>query len=179
MKSVDRKYLTAWTGKLSARFVLLTNELPRIADASGALASRFIILTLTESFYGREEPGLTDKLLREMPGILNWAIIGWQRLTERGHFIQPASSVEAMRELEDLGSPIGAFIHDMCIIVPGEEVVCADLFDAWKDWCKEHGREHSGTSQSFGRDLRAAVAGLKSISHEPTPAACENTLAFR
>ncbi len=157
--TIDRKYLTPWTGKLAARFVLLTNELPRIADTSGALASRFIILTMKESFYGREDPGLTDKLLREMPGILNWAIIGWQRLTKRGHFVQPASSVEAMRELEDLGSPIGAFIRDMCII--GGEVACSELFEAWQTWCKDHGREHPGTSQNFGRGLRAAVPGLK------------------
>lgn len=161
--TIDRKYLPPWTGKLAARVVLLTNELPRIADASGALASRFIILTLTESFYGREDPGLTGKLLHELPGILNWAITGWQRLTERGHFVQPASSVEAMRELEDLGSPIGAFIRDRCVIAPGEEVALADLFETWKTWCKDHGREHPGTSQSLGRDLRAAVAGLKMI----------------
>jgi putative DNA primase/helicase len=159
--TIDRKYLPSWNGKLSARFVLLSNELPRIADASGALASRFIILTMTESFYGREDPDLTDKLLREMPGILNWAIAGWQRLAERGHFVQPASSVEAMHELENLGSPIGAFIRDRCIVAPGEEVACADLFGAWQSWCTDHGREHPGTSQSFGRDLRAAVPGLK------------------
>ncbi len=116
---------------------------------------------LTESFFGREDPGLTNKLLREMPGILNWAIIGWRRHIERGHFVQPVSSVEAMRELEDLGSPIGAFIRDMCVVVPGEEVECSDLFETWKRWCKDHGRDHPGTSQSFGRDLRAAVPGLK------------------
>ena len=163
LKTVDRKYLTPWTGKLTARFVLLTNELPRIADASGAFASRFIILTLTESFYDREDPSLTEKLLREMPGILNWAIFGRQRFTERGHFVQPASSVEAMSELEDLASPIGAFIHDMCISAPGEEVECDTLFVAWKTWCQDHGRDHPGTSQSFGRDLRAAVPSRKIV----------------
>ena len=61
-------------GKLETRFVILTNELPRLTDASGALASRFITLVLTESFYGREDLGLTDKLAGELPGILNWAL---------------------------------------------------------------------------------------------------------
>jgi hypothetical protein len=32
---------------LATRFMIMTNELPRIADASGALASRFIVLTLS------------------------------------------------------------------------------------------------------------------------------------
>ena len=42
--TIDRKYRDAWTGRLGVRFLVLTNELPRLADASGALASRFIVL---------------------------------------------------------------------------------------------------------------------------------------
>ena len=44
-----------------------------------------ILLRQTKSFYGKEDPGLTDKLLAELPSILLWAIQGWQRLRERGH----------------------------------------------------------------------------------------------
>src|SRR5262249_23877058 len=51
--SIPRKFLGDWTGKLATRFVLMTNELPKIEDQSGALSSRFLILALTQSFYGR------------------------------------------------------------------------------------------------------------------------------
>ena len=44
--SIPRKFLPDWNGKLTTRFLLMTNELPRIEDASGALASRFLVLTL-------------------------------------------------------------------------------------------------------------------------------------
>src|SRR5690606_10081655 len=40
--TIDRKHQSAWTGRLSVRFVIMSNELPRLTDASGALASRFI-----------------------------------------------------------------------------------------------------------------------------------------
>ena len=50
--------------------MLLSNELPKLADASGALAERFLILTLKESFLGREDVDLTDKLTTDMGGIL-------------------------------------------------------------------------------------------------------------
>ena len=59
--TIDRKYAPAWTGRLHTRFLILSNELPRLADASGALAGRFILLSLTESFYGREDQGLTGQ----------------------------------------------------------------------------------------------------------------------
>ena len=51
--TVDRKNLQPITLRLLARLMILTNELPKLADASGALASRFIVLMLRESFYGR------------------------------------------------------------------------------------------------------------------------------
>ncbi len=160
--TVDRKHRDPLTTRLPTRFMLLTNELPRLADPSGALASRFILLTLTKSWYGREDHELTDRLLAELPGVLNWAIDGWVNLQERGHFVQPESSAEAIRDLEELGSPIGAFIRDRCIVQPGQTVECGVLFEAWKLWCAEQGRDRPGTRQSFGRDLRAAVPGLRS-----------------
>jgi hypothetical protein len=41
--SIPRKYLSAVEIKLLARLLILSNELPRLKDASGALASRFIM----------------------------------------------------------------------------------------------------------------------------------------
>src|SRR5258707_5803720 len=40
--TVDRKFMPAWTGRMATRFVVLSNELPRLSDASGALAARLI-----------------------------------------------------------------------------------------------------------------------------------------
>jgi putative DNA primase/helicase len=159
--TIDRKYSPAWTGQLQTRFVIISNELPRVADASGALASRFIVLLLSNSFYGKEDQALTGKLLMELPGILNWAIQGWHRLTNFSYFQQPSSAVEAVQELEDLGSPIGTFIREKC--EKGAFEISVDwLFQGWCEWCRDQGRDHPGTKQSFGRDLRAACPGLTS-----------------
>ena len=158
--TIDRKYQGAWTGRLPTRFLILTNELPRLADASGALTGRLVVLTLRQSFYGNEDQGLTERLLTERPAILNWAMAGRDRLAARGHFIQPASSRQAIEALEDLGSPIGAFLRARCVVDAGRCVECSRLFDAWKGWCEHQGRDNVGTVQGFGRDLRAAVPGL-------------------
>jgi putative DNA primase/helicase len=165
LQTIDRKYKEPWTGRLAVRFMILTNELPRIADASTALPSRFIILPLSKSFLGKEDHGLTDRLLEELPGILNWALDGWSRLNARGRFVQPKSGNELIQELEDLASPVGTFVRECCSVAPGAQVQCSALFEAWETWCNAQGREHPGTAQSFGRDLRAAVPGLKVIQH--------------
>ncbi len=161
IQTVHRKFLDAWTGRLSVRFLIMTNELPRLADASGALASRFILLMMEQSFYGREDLGLGARVLLELPGILKWALEGYRRLRDRGYFIQPDSAREAIADLEALGSPIKAFIGECCIIKPGLQCAPVVLFDAWKTWCTRQGRKEPGTLQNFGRDLRAAVPGVK------------------
>jgi putative DNA primase/helicase len=161
MLTIDRKYLPAWTGQLPTRFVILTNELPKLHDTSGALASRFIVLCLTKSFFGKEDLGLTHSLLAELPGVLIWAMEGRDRLAKRGHFIQPASAKQAVQELADLASPIGAFLRERCILAAGYAVECGQLFEVWCAWCRDNGRDHPGTTQTFGRDLRAAVPDLE------------------
>jgi putative DNA primase/helicase len=160
---VDRKGIAATTVRLYARFLLLTNELPRLADASGALASRFVTLVMTESFLGKEDPGLTARLLRELPGVLLWAIEGWRRLRARGYFLPPASSAQAAQDLADLGSPISAFIREECTVEPAAEVGVACIYQRWQTWCIRQGITHVGSAQTFGRDLRAAVPGLQDV----------------
>lgn len=161
IQTVARKNRTDWVGYLPVRFMLLTNELPRLQDQSGALASRFLILPMRKSFYGREDHGLFDRLAAELPGILNWALDGYERLQERGRFAQPACAATAIRELEDLSSPVGAFVRDCCDVGPEYDVTCDAIFAKWKSWCEAQGREHAGNMASFGRDLRSVIPGLE------------------
>ena len=74
------------------------------------------MLILRNSFYGKEDHELTDKLAMELPGILNWSLRGLDRLRARGYFRMPQSSTDAIHQLEDLASPITAFLRDWCII---------------------------------------------------------------
>lgn len=155
--TVDRKHVDSVTVKLSTRFTILTNELPRLGDASGALAGRLILLPLKRSWYGQEDHRLFERLRGELPGILLWAIEGWCRLRERGRFVQPASGAELLEDMEDLGSPVGAFVRERCVIGERFKVEKAELYREWRSWCEEHGRKEPGNEGSFGRDLRAAA----------------------
>lgn len=154
--TIDRKNLKAWTGKLSARFVLLTNELPHLGDSSGALASRFVILETTKSFYGREDLTLTSKLVSELPAIFKWALEGRERLAARGHFTQPESARATYEELDELNSPVSTFFVDRCELMKGEKAACMQVFDAWRDWCGLNGRDNHWSAANFARSLRAA-----------------------
>jgi putative DNA primase/helicase len=158
--SVDRKFRQAWIGRLPTRLAILTNELPALTDGSGALASRFLVLLLTKSFYDQEDPSLTRKLIAELPGILHWAIEGYRSLNRRGHFIQPQSALEARDDIEDIASPVKAFIRHCCKVAPGEEVLIDSLWAQFKAWAEQEGRD-PGSKAWFGRNLMSAAPGVR------------------
>ncbi|MGD1237284.1 DNA primase family protein [Mycobacterium seoulense] len=159
--TVDRKFRDPWTGKLPTRFVILTNELPRFRDSSGAIANRLLILRMTKSFLGHEDRTLEPRLRgRELPAILAWALEGLDRLTRTGKFTEPQSSRDAANLMMDLASPVSAFVRDRCIRKPSEGVLRDTLYEAWKAWAEENGHK-PGAKATFGRDLRAVVPELR------------------
>ncbi|MGH7179424.1 MAG: phage/plasmid primase, P4 family [Tepidisphaeraceae bacterium] len=158
--TIDRKNREAVTLKLNTRIMLLTNELPKLVDASGALSNRFLILSLRKSYLGAEDTTLTNRLLDELPGIAYWALEGLTRLQDEKRFTVPAASDAIRQELSDLASPVSAFLRDCCKVRPGLSVSVTNAFIAWQIWCGEQGRREHGTAATFGRDLRSAVPGL-------------------
>ena len=164
-QAIDRKHQTSWTGRLPTRFVLISNELPRLRDASRALSGRLVLLRFTRSFYGQEDLGLSARLMGELPGILLWALEGWRRLQARGRFEQPASGLPLLESMDELASPVAAFLEDCCVVDAHASVPSSDLYDAWRGWCRRHGRDAVGDEQAFGRDLHAAIPGLVKRRH--------------
>jgi putative DNA primase/helicase len=160
-QTIDRKNLKPVTTKLQTRFTIISNEIPRLNDSSGAFAARFVVLRLSESFYGREDTKLTEILLEERSGILLWAIEGWRRLRDRGHFLQPQSGADVREVMDDLSSPMLAFIRECCVIGDSNIVRVSELYAAWQEWCRASGRDTTTTEQTFGRDLLAAVPRLR------------------
>lgn len=140
---------------------MLSNELPAFEDASATIASRFIILMFRRSFYGQENPRLTDELLVEAPGIFNWALEGLDRLVNRGRFVQPASSASAIRHLEDLASPVSAFLRDRCTLAPDGTASKDAVWAAWKEWAEDAGIKKA-TKDVLVRDLRAVDPSITS-----------------
>lgn len=159
--TIDRKNMTAWSGKMAIRFVLASNELPAFSDASAALANRFLPFKFNTSFLGKEDHGLTARLLKELPGIVIWALDGLGRLNQRGYFQRPTSADELAADLVDQTSPIRAFVQEHCVISEHAQADRDELFKAWKTWCEAQGRDHAGTKVSFGRQLSAAFPGIK------------------
>ena len=158
--TIDRKYLPAWTGRLPTRILILTNELPRLADASGALASRFVTLVMTKSFYEQEDLGLASRLLAELPSILNWALEGGIAWNAAATLYPPHRLPKLHVNLKTLARPLAHFSATVAKS-PRTKRRGRSLFSKMADLERHQGRDRPSTAQSFGRDLRAALPGLR------------------
>jgi len=78
-----------------------------------------------------------------------------QRLHLRGRFVQPASGQDELKDATSLINPIGSFLNDQCVIGPDLRASVSDLYEAWKHWCQQNGREHPGDLPGFSRSLKA------------------------
>lgn len=164
--SINRKNKSYWEGRLKVRFVICTNVVPMVSDASGAIASRFVALVMKHSFLGKENHRLQEDLSEEMPGILNWAIEGLRQLEACGRIESPASARETLNELDELSSPVKAFVSERCRTGPSFRIPTLSLYEAWRHWNHEKGRDHISSDAVFGRDLRAAVSTVIKKSYD-------------
>lgn len=159
--TVNRKFLLPLTVQLPTRIIMMSNELPDMRDSSGALAKRYLVLTLKNSWLGKEDISLSTRLQAELPGILLWALQGLTLLQQRGYFVQPASSKQTIEELEAMTSPIKAFIAEMCEIKPHASIAVSDLYNTWRIWCVNTGYPHPGNVQTFGKNIRSAFPDIE------------------
>jgi len=160
---IPRKHKDDWTGKINARIMIVSNELPVFGDASGALAGRYVVLHTPDSFYGREDMTLTDALLQELPGVLNWALTGLDRLRAGDRLRTPEAAAELLAEMDYLGSPVKAFVSERCILGPTSDadmILKQDLWNEYRAWHVASGIQGHPLSEAiFARSVNTCYPG--------------------
>lgn len=160
--NVPRKGITDWSGKLGVRFLMATNRIPSFMDSSGALAQRLLVLSFDQSFAGQEDGSVEERLMAELPGILNWSLDGLDSLLEAGKFTAPddaSASQRARRHMSEQFSPIKEFLNEYAKPDPDGEVEKSALFGFYRSWCNENGRRPLASNQ-FSADLQSIVPGV-------------------
>ena len=163
--NISRKYLDDKQARLSVRLVLMSNMEVTLPDQSGALRRRLFPLVFTKNFEGREDVTLHDKLMAELPGILNWALAGLRRLEERRDattgrqvgFVLTTEGRKMVNNIARRGSPVHSFLREACTLRADGQTPKARLFDAFEQWYREGaGVEAHHTEEMFARELHVA-----------------------
>ena len=112
------------------------NHRPTIHDTDHGIWRRVRLFPFEVQIPEAErDPHLVGKLKAELPGILNWAILGCLAWREQGLGMAEASVVakEDYRIGED---ELGTFISEMCVVEPGRQIACCELYQAYRAWAE-------------------------------------------
>ena len=153
----ERKFEPSFNFKPYVRIFASTNKLPRLQDHSDGFERRAMFITFNRKFEESEQDKQRKtKLLAELPGILNWAIDGLQRLMQRGHFVIPPSSKLALDQYRLSSDPIRQFAEEFLHQTQNaaEEIASGSLYDLYRDWNSANGYKLLA-SNSFAERLIA------------------------
>ncbi len=120
-----------------AKFWLAVNVHPEVSGADDGIYRRVRVVPFNAAFKPSEmDKGLPAKLKAEAPGILAWAVRGFQRWRDRGFLLEPPAVTQASSDYRAQMDITGAFITDCCAVSPEETVPVGGLFDAYLGWCR-------------------------------------------
>jgi len=170
--TVERKNEDDWVGRLNARFVIMSNEIPRFVDASGAIGTRFVGFQLVKSFKGREDRQLPTRLQGEMSGIFNWVLAGLVRLQDNAEvFTEPRTQLEMIEAVEDVAAPVATFLRDEFTITGSELDVVprTEVYNKYRIWCADNGYSPTNADGLGNRVNAAAIEGVRSENMRNPP----------
>ena len=140
MVQADQKFKSPITFRPIAKHIFSMNEIPVITDRTFAMSRRLLIVKFNQTFTGkRADKRLEGKLIPELPGILNWCLVGLSRVLDREEIFESKSSVKDKQNFMRSINPVLTFVDDDCLLRDDCETGKTALYRAYVDYCKEAG----------------------------------------
>lgn len=102
---------------------------------------------------------LTEKLLGEINGILNWCLIGWKRYQSEGIKVPDIIKNESKAYRDDMDL-LAQWKNECVIEKVGSKVTAITLYQSYKDWAAINGYQPL-TRNSFGRNAKRLLGEPK------------------
>jgi len=136
---VDRKYRDPVSFSNQAVMVFSCNELPDLGGKTYSIQRRLILIPFRKTFSGKDaDKELTDKLTTpmEIPGLINRALIGYQRLLKQDDFTVPAESKLLLTDYLEATDSVAMFIKERVHKIESGRVSKAGLYDEYVEFCR-------------------------------------------
>ena len=142
---IERKSVQGWSETINAKYFMSCNKKPRFVDPTKGVWRRLKLLKF-EAFIDERQADsqLPTKLItQELPGIINWAVAGLQRLYQQNGFTQSEVLRNDLSEYQIDSDSVALFVQDF--MRPALGASASAWFDirpfhkAYKDRCLESG----------------------------------------
>jgi len=150
----ERKRKDPFMFEPTAKHLYAANELPATETDDEAFYRRILLVPFPETIPEAErDKHLDDKLQDELPGVLNWAIEGLQRLLANGGFTGDRSPGRTQDTWQKWSDSVSRF-KDAAIDEGGSDAIAkSKLYAAYLEFCRQEGIP-SDTQHSLTRGLK-------------------------
>lgn len=135
--TANPKYKAPFDFQPYAKFAFATNGLPMVDDISNGVFRRLMVISLNNSFVGRENWGLTAELIKEMPGIIQWAHNGLRRLVKNRSFTSVPSNIVELQEYRRAINSLQSFHDEQLSMYEGQEISFSEFYRSYTSYCLE------------------------------------------
>jgi P4 family phage/plasmid primase-like protien len=144
---------------------MATNHKPIVRGTDRGIWRRLKLIPFTVTIPDSEQDKhLQDKLLVELPGILNWAVKGCL-LWQKNGLWAPKEVMAATEGYRTENDVLQMFIDDRCVVNPLAKTKSSDLYGGYIDWSKANGerevpqRQFCNAMQDRGFETKRAKSG--------------------
>lgn len=185
--SAPRKFLTRVHFVNYAKMIFSANELPDTPDATEAFFLRWVVIDFPFTFLSEKEikqktnptnckladKSIIDKISKdeELSGLLNWALIGLERLLKNGDFSYGKGAEEVRKHWLRKSSSAIAFIQDCLVVEYGRLITLQDLNTAYWMYCRDHNLDlesNKDLKEKLTKRLPVMQKRVPAISGNPT-----------
>jgi putative DNA primase/helicase len=99
----------------------------------------------------QQDKRLANRLISELPGILQWAMQGLIEWKEKG-LVPPASVLQSTKKYREDNNTVGQWIESACFLDPQIRTSMKDLHDSYCSWCDDSSLDPLHNTL-FGKEL--------------------------
>lgn len=156
------------TSRIFKGFIIIAcNDLPYIADDKGEhIYRRMYIIPCTHTIEEKErDPDILDKMIKELPAIVNWAIEGLHRLKANNYnFTEIAAGNQYIEDYRNNSDTVFGFLSDEGYTItkdPKDKISKKRLLEQYNQYCIREERQ-SVSKRQFGERLEK-ITGFKTV----------------
>lgn len=157
-QSARRLYCESESFRIQGLFLLASNSLPKIHDQSVAIWERIWCVPFDHYFMPEDrDQHITEKLIAESPGILNWLIEGYLRYQTSQRLIQCKKIADQTIEYRHDEDFYSMFFDSGSVVIKADSRISGTLlysiYEKWFDSKYGSTNKKAATATRFGRDM--------------------------
>ncbi len=164
---VELKYQQGFSYKVICKLLFAMNAFPKVTDLSHGFLRRLVIIPFRRIFKTDANSRLSEELLKELPGVFNFAVEGLKRLKEHRTLSFPKHNAieETISRFKAELNPVIPFVSDYIVSGNADDRLEQNVLrEAFSAWCRRMGE--SDFASKVARDPRIFWSGFRNALSE-------------